>query len=93
MVCTLRQFWEFFIFGQWEFQDPKMEVLYHIPGHIALDSPLHRPEITHIIIYIYNVYTYIYIYYTYIYIYILWYLKIILGYLNTLGFPTQKDFF
>ena len=29
---------------QWEFQDPKMKVLYHIVGHILWDIPLHRPE-------------------------------------------------
>ena len=34
---------------QWEFQDPKMELLYHISGHILVvyplnHSPKHRPE-------------------------------------------------
>jgi len=29
---------------QWEFQDPKMEVLYHIRAYFAGDIPLHRPE-------------------------------------------------
>jgi hypothetical protein len=28
-----------------EFQDPKMEVLYHIFGHIFWGYPLHRPYI------------------------------------------------
>ena len=35
-------------FIQWEFQDPKMEVLYHIRHYKAIfsgDIPLHRPYI------------------------------------------------
>ena len=32
------------ILCQWEFQDPKMEVLYHISGHILGEySRLHKP--------------------------------------------------
>ena len=30
---------------QWEFQDPKMEVLYHIMPYFCGDIPLHRPYI------------------------------------------------
>ena len=30
---------------QWEFQDPKMQVLYHIRPYFAGDIPLHRPYI------------------------------------------------
>ena len=30
---------------EWEFQDPKMEVLYHIRPYFAGDIPLHRPYI------------------------------------------------
>ena len=37
------------IYIQWEFQDPKMEVLYHIRPYIYIflggDIPLHRPYI------------------------------------------------
>ena len=31
--------------GQWEFQDPKMEVLYHIRPYFGGYIPLHRPYI------------------------------------------------
>ena len=31
--------------GQWEFQDPNMEVLYHIKGIFSGDIPLRRPYI------------------------------------------------
>ena len=34
-----------FTLGQWEFQDPKMEVLYHIRPYFAGDIPLHKPYI------------------------------------------------
>ena len=30
---------------QWKFQDPKMEVLYHIRPYFAGDIPLHKPYI------------------------------------------------
>ena len=35
----------FFPVDQWEFQDPKMEVLYHIRPYFGGDIPLHRPYI------------------------------------------------
>jgi len=43
--CWLAGWLVLFHKHQWEFQDPKMEVLYHIRPYFAGDIPLHRPYI------------------------------------------------
>ena len=62
-----------FLFAQlqWQFQDPKVEVLYHT-GPYFVGIPLHRLIYTYRNIYTYHIYEYIYIFihmYVYIYIY------------------------